>query len=345
MLRKTILILITLLLVACSNTIVNDNKIVKENMTQTKEPKQYIEDFKNTITYEELIKEIDDINLTPVDLNGDSISEVVLVINEDTYNSSVTIYQLHKNDWIEISKEEYKSTIYNQLYFVEKLQYKNTPKEAFVVGIEEAGASKINREIEVFMYNETNSKMYPTVHFQVDQSIQFSDVVKNNKIKSFNNDGEIIYKFNDGQFIDTEGNRLGEIIDKELAQLVGTTINNYYISDTDSYYTAVEKITEVRESEEYFAGGLCSFYNTFFICDGDHNGGIYNYYIIPKNEVSVSQLSSYFKVPIIINEWENLEESGTTYSAEISINNRTYQLEFDSNSENAKLTLMSLNKN
>lgn len=346
MARLFILGLVSMLLIACSDTAIEEKEAVeddvKEQVVETKTVEQYIEEFKDAVSYEALVAETEINVLNPVDVDGDSIPEMVLVVNEDILNGYVAVFKVENEDWVEMSREAYTSTTYIQLSFVDKLQYQDSPKEAFLVGVEEAGARNMYKGLNVFMYNETEKKIKQNIRFQIDPSQNESDLVTGNKLSFMNIEGkQITYEFQNGQFIDGEGKRFGTIIDDELAQLLGTTINDHYLTLYDTYEEAIDKISETPEQKQDSFGSNCSVYESFYICEDGVEGKIYSYYMTPLNEVTVEDLETYFGQPITISGWENLMDDRYTYSAEIFTPDSMYGMEFESDSPNAKLQLFS----
>ena len=338
MIRLVTLVVISILLVGCNNTEIEGKvaQTVEEAVVETKTEEQYIEEFKIAMNYDVLVAETENSTLNAVDVDGDSISEIVLVANEDVFNAYVATFRLKNNKWIEMSRKAYTSTTYIQLSYVDKLQYQDSSKAAFVIGVEEAGAGSIYKDLNVFMYDEVGQKIKQIVRFPIDPEYNAIDVVKDNQLDFKDLEGnQINYEFQDGQFIDSTGQRLGAIVDEDLVQLLGTKVNDYYFMLNDSYEEAVEKVFETPELKQDSFGADCAFYDSFYICDGTEV--LYDYYITPLNEVSVAHLESYFKEPILIERWINQMEDGYLYTANINTPDAMYNMEFDSDSPNAKL--------
>ena len=342
MARLLILGLVSLLLVACSDTAVEEKKAgnheeaIKEEVANKKTPEQYIEEFKDAVNYDELVAKNENSELYPVDVDGDSIPEMVLIENKDIYNAYVTTFKLTNEEWGEVSKEAYSSITYIQLYFIDTLKYEDSSKAAFVVKVEEAGANNMYNGLNVFMYDEVEQKVKQTVRFQIEPTESEKGLVQENHMSFIDIEGnQINYEFQDGQLIDSDGKRFGAIIDDELAQLIGTTVNNYYLSPNDTYEEAIEKISETPELKKDVEAD-CAFYDSFYICDGTNV--LTDFYITPLNDVTVEQLKPYFEEPIMLSDigdyWEGVITVYDEYSTPVSM----YVMKFDAASQ--KLTEM-----
>ena len=343
MIRLFLLALVSLLLVACSDVAreEKEGETIEEAVVEKKTEEQYIEEFKSVMSYDALVAETENSSLTPVDVDGDAIPEMVLIVNEDTFNAYVAMFKTENDEWIEIGRKAYTSNIYVQLSFVDKLQYQDSSKTAFVISDEIAGAGDLFKSLNVFMYDEAGQEIKRTVHFHIDPNYDAVDVVKDNQLNFKDLEGnEISYAFQDGQFVDNTGQRLGTIIDEELAQLLGTTINNHYLTLYDTYEEAVEKISETPELKEDSAGIMCANYPSFYFCEYSVEEGIAIYNMKPLHEVTAEQLEGYFGQPVIIYEWGDVENDGY-YFAEVSTSDSMYGLRFDSDSPQAKLELLS----
>ena len=78
MARLFILGLVSMLLIACSDTAIEEKEAVeddvKEQVVETKTVEQYIEEFKDAVSYEALVAETEINVLNPVDVDGEADS-------------------------------------------------------------------------------------------------------------------------------------------------------------------------------------------------------------------------------------------------------------------------------
>lgn len=352
---KKFLYLLTLiiLMVGCSNEDANTkngsgevaNKNTQESQKEVqqiekKTPEEYLEEFKKTTEYQEIKSE--DIAFNEVvDFEGDELPEIVLGVNSDVIQSEVLIFKLQNEVWEKASSFTYDTSLAIRLEQNVKFTYDDSVKEAFAFETVEAYANTMSSSVVILNYNNETATFEELANIKLQSTDTLNLSLGNNKFNVIGESDTLKYNFKNGELVDDEGKRIGLIIDDELAKLIGTTINNYFITYGDSYYTAQEKITEPLEQETYYEGGLCSFYSSFFICNSDHQGLIYAYYITPTNMVTVEDLSRFFNQSIDIIETENMiDDSGTFYSSEIVTDIGTYQLEFNGNSPQAELEMI-----
>ena len=317
----------------------NEKEII-EKVIEKKSAEQYLEEFENTPDYQESIQGTEVGFLEAVDFEGDEVPEMVQCSNVNQTHSKVTIYKLEKEKWIEVTAFEFESDMDISLGPIGKLTYEDgTLKEALAFSKMEALATSISRSISILDYNDDTQTIEELVTIPLQSKETYSESLEENKITVFAEDGYAVnYIFKNGELVDNEGNRLGMIIDEELSKLTGTTMNDYYISLTDSYSVAQGKIKESLKSEEYYEGAMCSFYETFFICDyHKENGGMHAFYITPKNEVTVDETTSVFDQKLEVKEWENMMEGGYSYTAEVKTETGLYSLQFNGDSPDSVL--------
>lgn len=342
MIRLGMGLLLMILLVGCSDSETSESESAAvetpEEVVEVKTDAQYVEEFKSAINYETLIAGTENSSVTPVDVDGDAIPEMVLLVNEQINSVYMATYKWQDNEWVEVTKNVYESAMYVQLTFVEKLQYEQATKAAFVIGIDDAGAGNVFKSLDVYMFDEENAQVKKNVSFQLSTQYEDFNVVKDNTFSFESLEGEQIdYTFKDGELIDAKGNRFGALIDDELAALIGTTINDYYLSFTDTYDTALDKITEMADirADAFFES--CAYYDTFSFCNAGEGVGIFNIEILPTKKVTANELEAYFGEPIIIID---TPETAGNYFAEIVTENVMYGFEFDGPSADATLTKM-----
>ena len=97
-------------------------EIAEEAVVEKKIKEQYIEGFQRAMSYDALVAEIENSSLTPVNVDEDTIPEMGLIVNEDIFNTYVTTFKLKNDNWIEVGRKAYTSTIYVQLSFIDRLQ-------------------------------------------------------------------------------------------------------------------------------------------------------------------------------------------------------------------------------
>ena len=197
--------LLSLLLVACSDAAVEEKNVdtVTEKAEEKKSVAQYVEEFKEFINYEGLVAETEDSSVTPVNLDGTSAPEMVLIVNDQIKRAYVATYKLKDDKWVEIGKKDYTSNTYINLSFVDKLQYESSSKADFVVGVEEAAATSVFKDLNIFMYDEDRKEVKHKVSFELGTDYNDVEVVKNNQFRFTDIEGNRIhYTFQDGQFID-----------------------------------------------------------------------------------------------------------------------------------------------
>lgn len=337
---------LSFLLVGCANENAKVNtedttqKEIIEEVIEKKTTQQYLAEFEKTDIYQERVKGRDSSFLVSVDFEGDEVPEMVLGINDDIKNSNVTIYKFDNDQWIEDISKNYESNIHIYLESIGKLPYEDgTLKEALAFEIIEAQASTIRQSLSILNYNETTQSIKELVEIELQSTETYSaNLEENSFIVTAENGFTQNYIFKNGEIVDNSGKRLGIIINEELSKLVGTTINDYYINFTDFYYTAQSKIKENLIAEEYYEGAMCSFYETFFLCESHkENGGMHAYYITPKNKVTVDELTSIFNQTVEVVGWENEMEGGYSYTAEVMTDSGLYSLEFDGDTPDSVL--------
>ena len=345
MVRLLMIGFLSVFLVACSETAEDKNTLEEatEVAVEAKTDEQYVEGFKSAINYETLIAGTENSSVTPVDVDGDSIPEMVLIVNEQVNSAYIATYKWTNNQWTKVTKDIYTSPMYVQLSFEEMLHYEQTSKSAFVIGVEEAAAGDVFKDLDVFMFDDVSGQVNKKVSFQLDTQYNNVVVVKDNKFNFKNLDGiQIDYTFQDGQFIDHAGNRLGTLIEDDLADLIGTTINNYYLSLTDTYESAIAKISETADitADDFY--DACAYYDTFSFCNTGEGMELSIIDLIPSKTVTASELEKYFGEPIIIIDSQNSPENLGYFFAEVMTESMMYGLEFDGTSTDAKLKKITL---
>lgn len=283
-------------------------------------------DFESSIVYDERIQGMEVIFTEIVDFEGNEIPEIVIGTNDEgtATECSVTIYKIENDEWKEDMTFTYNSNTATFLDSFGKLTYDDgSLKEALAFSRFEAGASAMSQSFSILNYNEKTNAIEELINMPLESTDSLTwDLNKNTFTVTSSHDGTIFdYIFKNGHIIDSNGEAIGVIIDENLAELVGTSINNYFISLDDSYYVAKSKITEPLLDE--------SNYETFFICN--YEGGMHAYHITPANKVTVDDLSTFFNKTLEISEWENLMDGGYSYTAEVITESGMYQLEFNSN--------------
>ena len=339
MLKKLCFVLtMGFLLVGCTDespkdaTEENVEKELAEEVVEKRTSEQYLAEFKATPVYQERIQGIEESFLDPVDFEGDEVPEMVLGTNDDITHSVVTIYKLENDQWIEYTAIKYESNMHVYLEPIGKLSYEDgSLKEALAFGRSEAQATSMSQSFSILNYNENNKKIEELVTIPLESTETYSESLEDNKLIINAEDGSTIsYIFKNGTIVDEDGNRLGIIIDEDVANITGSTINDHYISLTDHYYNAKSKIKESLKMEEYYEGALCAVYETFYICDYyTEHGGMYAYYIMPKNKVTIEEMGTIFNEPLKIEKWENMMGDGYAYTAEVATESGIYSLEFD----------------
>jgi len=342
---------LSLLLAGCSNDETTKEKteedVKKEQVGKVSEKKtreQYLAEFEGTPTYQESIEGKEGGFLEAVDFDGDEIPEMVHGVNEDATHSKVSIYKLEDEQWNQTTAFDYESGTHISLVPIGKLKYDNgSLKEALAFGRTEAQANSTSQGFSILNYNEHTQMVEELLNIPLQSSEIYSESLKENKITVYDQKGYTVnYIFKNGEVVDSNGKRLGLIIDEALAKITGTTINDYYLSLKDSYSTAKDKIKEPFKTEEYYEGALCSFYDTFFICDyHKDNGGMHAFYITPKKEVTVEEIAGAFNKELEIKEWENMMEGGYSYTAEVKTESGLYSLQFDGQSTDSILEFIS----
>lgn len=307
----------------------SEPEVIKEEVKQ-KTKEQYLTEFEATAVYQERTQGIDLSFTEVVDFEGDGVPEIVLGTNDDVTECMVTIYKLENDKWADVAFT-YNSNLAIYLEPIGRLAYDDgTLKEALAFSRTEAQASSMSQSFSILHYNGETNAIEELIRMPLESSDSLNSNLDVNTFTITKKDGSISnYIFKNGEIIDSNGDRMGMIIEDDLAKLVGTTINNYFIRLEDTYYFAKEKVTEPLINEDYLEGGLCSFYETFSICnDGSDKGEIYAYYIFPANEVTVDDVSSVFNQTLEVAEWENMMEGGYSYTAEVMTGSGMYNLEF-----------------
>lgn len=339
---------ICLLLISCSN---NENNVEKteknhkseveeaiEEKVENKTDEQYLSEFKLSDAYQNYTQDTEVVFTEVIDFEGDGVPEIALGTNNEQTECNVSIYKIDNSEWVEDVIFTYTSNIAIFLDPLGKLTYDNgSQKEALAFSWSEAGASSMSQSFSILNFNKDTNAIEELIRMPLESSESLAANLEKNTITVTSAYDETImdYIFDNGEIVNSNGEAIGIIIDEELAKLVGTTINNYFISLDDSYYFAKEKVTEPLLDESHYEGGLCSYYETFFICNYD--GGMHAYHITPANRVTADELSNYFNQTIEISEWENLLEGGYSYTAEVTTDSGMYELEFNSNTSESEV--------
>ena len=343
--RRIIFSIFTLsfLLVGCTNDENKEEEAKKDIVEEVAEKKtieQYLAEFEASPLYQERIEGKLGGFLEAVDFEGDEVPEMVLVSEDDPTLSTVTIYTLENDQWTETVTFDYKSAMDIFLVPIGKLPYDDgTKKEALAFGRTEAQATSTSQGFSILDYNEDTQTIEELVNIPLQSSETYSVDLDENTITVYDEDGYAVnYIFKNGELVDNNGKRAGMIIDENLAEVTGTTINDYYLHVKDTYLAAKEKIQEPLKTEEYYEGAMCAFYDTFFICDyHKENGGMHAFYITPKKEVTVEELSNALNQTLEIKEWENMMEGGYSYTAEVKTELGLYSLRFNGDSPDSAL--------
>lgn len=331
--------MLSFLLVGCTDDNAHE-ETVDEEVIEKKTVEQYVAEFEATPNYQKRIEGIEVHFLEPVDFEGDEVPEMVLGTDDALTTSNVTVFKLENDQWIQDTALHFESIVHISVEPIGKLTYEDgTLKEAFAFGRREAHATSMSESFSILNYNEDTQTIEEPVSIPLQSTEMYRASLEENKITVIAQNGSTVdYRFKNGEIVDQNGNRLGIIINEELAELVGTNINDYAISLVDSYYVAQSKIKEALLAEEYNEGAICSFYETFFICDyHKENGGMHAYYITPKKEVKVVELTKIFNRTVDIEKWDNEMEGGYSYTAEVMTDSGMYNLQFNGESPDSVL--------
>lgn len=336
-----------MLLVACSDAKVDEKaadgetEVIEATVVEVKTEAEYEADFKSAVGFDALVAGTENSSVNPVDIVGDTIPEMVLIVNGDVLNAYFSVYQLVDDEWIEMDRKTYTSMTYVQLSFEDQLRYEDSSKAAFVIDVDEAGAKYVFKNLDVYMYDGTQQKLKRAVSFGVDVEYNEMQLLKANQFSFKDISGnELNYTFKNGQFIDPQGKRLGEVIDEELAHMLGTTINSHYLTLGENFEELLDKISEKANIEQGVQGNDCAQFPTFYFCDTGVGMPVSIFDIMPTNEVTAKQLEGYFGEPLAIFPFGDVGTDGY-YFAEIYMDDRMYGMRFDSDSSDAKLELFS----
>lgn len=311
----------------------------KEEKQIVKTPEQYMEEAQNTPLYKKIVENTQEHHVNVVDFEGDSIPEIIITTkNEDVKQATLVILKQEQNDWKETLRETFESNLYIELK-VGALSYENSTKQALTIEMIEALANTMGSTVKIYDLNEEKQTIELTYDLMIGKNTMIKSAKETYTYEIEENKDFEQYTFKDGVLFAPSGKRVDAIINEKLAQLTGTTINNYGVVEQDGYSTAKEKITEPIIEESYYLGGLCAFYNDFFICnsgiDGDEQ--ISTVAITPKKSVTVEEIEKALAIPFTIEEYEDYMEGGIAYSTELQLEDGTYNFNFSDGSDQAIL--------
>jgi len=100
------------------------------------------------------------------------------------------------------------------------------------------------------------------------------------------------------------------------------------------------------KTEDYYEGGLCSFYNDYFFCLAEDEIPVSHYYLSNFKNVTKESLEEVINQAIHISSYERYENpDDIVYYANFEFENVYFQAEFNHDQSNAELTSLTLGIN
>lgn len=354
MLKKWIipLLFLSCLLLACEEQSSKEPDVSNESTKNDKLPyttEEWKQQALDSTWYKSLTIPSEDVFIEMIDFEGDKVPELFISYNGTNYGYIIGHYNKNSETWEQWNSQQYDTTIHGDIRF--KGIFKDEDKKDIALIIHfVAGASGNLEVLQLLKVADDGSNIISGHSYRLNEDSELKvDTSKNTfTIQT----GDFLEHFTLRDHAITSENSttnlnsgLPIIQNSKLLKLLNHDFFKTDIIFGDTYPIAKGK-AGLPKGEDYYEGGLCSFYDNYFFCLAEEEIPVSHYYLSNFKNVTKESLEKVIGQAIQISSYERYgDPDDIVYYANFEFDNVYFQAEFNHNQNNAELTNLTLGIN
>lgn len=351
MLKKRIILLLFLsrLLFACEDQPSKEPDVSNESTKNdklsytTEEWKQQALDSK---WYKNLKIPSKDSFVEMIDFEGDDVPELFIDYSGTNYGYIIGKYHKESGTWGQKASHQYNTTKHGNIRFKGIFQDKGKNDIALITN--SAAGTLDNLEVlHLLKVTDDGSKIISGQSYRINEGSELKVDTSKNTFTIQTGDYLEHFTFRDHVIISDHSTTnlysgLSIIQNPKLLKLLNHDFFNTDIIFGNTYTLAKGKAGSPKR-EEYYEGGLCSFYDNYFFCLAEEEIPVSQYYLSNFKNVTKESLEEVIDQTIQISSYERYgDPDDIVYYANFEFDNVYFQAEFNHDQSNAELTSLTL---
>ncbi|MGY3188152.1 hypothetical protein [Lysinibacillus sp. TE18511] len=348
------LLFLSCLLFACEDQQANTADVLDHNESTKDDKLTYtMEEWKQqaleSTWYQNVTIPSEESYVEMIDFEGDEVPELFIGYNGTNYGYIIGQYNSESKAWEQWISQQYEATIHGDIRFKGIFKGKDKKDIALITKFT-AGASDNLEVLHLLKVADDGNdiisgqsyRLYADSDLKVDTSknvftIQTGDFSEHFTLR----DHTVTSEYRTSNLY----SGLPIIQNPKLLKLLNHDFFKTNIIFGDTYPVAKEK-SGLPKKEDYYEGGLCSFYNDYFFCLAEDEIPVSHYYLSNFKNVTKESLEEVINQAIHISSYERYENpDDIVYYANFEFENVYFQAEFNHDQSNAELTSLTLGIN
>ena len=327
----------------------NEEESVIEKVEDTIPTEGWKQHALNSTWYQNLVIPSDDSYTEMIDFEGDEIPEFFIGYSGQQYGYIIGKYNRKDKVWEQWTTESYETTKHGAISFKNTLMGPDNKAIALITNFT-AGTPDSLEVVHLLKVADDGERiisgrsyrLYDDSDLKVDPASNSFTIQSETHTKHFTIRDNIVSSADRTSTIYTG---LPILKNEQLKKLLNHDFFTTNIIFGDTYPIAQSKAGQPNQ-EDYYEGGLCSFYDNYFFCLSEEGVAMDYYYLSNFTNVSKTALEKAINQSITISSYERFENpDDVVYYAIFEDDNLYFQAEFTNDQDNAELTKLTISLN